>query len=211
MHLAHLLILLFTVSFATPDPDAKKLLDQVHNFYTEAGSLDISFTYEQANSDIAGLLKKGRLLSKGKKFKLILDELEIYSDGIIQYTYFKKNKEVQITESEDKQNKYHPKNIAAIYLSGTHEYSINKKTKSAQKSLIQIDFQPIDKVDPISKIKLFVSDKTKQIEKVQWYERNGHKTVVNFSKSEFNKVIPDSSFVLNTKSLKGIHIEDLRD
>jgi outer membrane lipoprotein-sorting protein len=202
--------LILTLPFIKPDPKARKLMDKVHSVYEKASSLDISFSYEQTNSDIAGLSKKGQLLSKGEKFKLILDELEIYSDGKTQYTYLKKNKEVQITEPDDKENKYHPKYISGIYQSDTHEYSISKKIKDGNKSLVTVDFQTKDKTDPISKIKLFIDEKSNQINKVQWIEQDGDKTIVNFSKTQFNKSIPDTSFVLDLKSLKGIHVEDLR-
>jgi outer membrane lipoprotein-sorting protein len=194
-----------------PDPQAKKLMDKVHNVYEKANTLDITFKYEQSNSDIVGLTKKGQLISKGPMFKLLLDEIEIYSDGKIQYTYLKKNKEVQITEPDDKENKYHPKHIAEIYQSGTHEYSITKKIKEGGNVLIVVEFKPTDKSDPVSNIKLFISEKTNQIEKVQWFERTGDKTLVTFLKSQFNKSFDDASFTLDTKTLKDIHVEDLRD
>ncbi len=203
--------LILLVPFIKPDPKARKLMDKVHSVYEKAGSLEIGFSYEQTNSDIAGLPKKGQLTAKGEKFKLILDEIEIYSDGKIQYTYLKKNKEVQITEPDDKENKYHPKYIAGMYQSDTHEYSISKKIKEGSKSLIVVDFKSKDKSDPISNIKLFIDEKSNQINKVQWFEQDGDKTVVHFTKSQFNKSIPDSSFVLDVNSLKGIHVEDLRE
>ncbi len=203
-------LLISLIPFFKPDPKAKKLMDKVHEIYEHAGSLDIAFKYEQSSSDIVGLAKKGQLMAKGNQFKLILDDIEIYSDGKIQYTYLKKNKEVQITEPDDKENKYHPKYIAGIYQSGTHEYFISKKIKEGGKTLVVVDFRPKDATDPISKIKLFIIEQTNQIAKVQWIEREGNKTIVSFSKSQLNKFIADSSFVLDVKSLKGIHVEDLR-
>ncbi len=198
-------------SLATQEPDARKLLDKVRNFYEQAQSLEIQFTYEQSASDIVGLSKKGQISSKGQMFKLILDDVEIYNDGKTQYTFFKKNKEVQITESESTDNKYHPKNIAALHQSGDYQFKILKKIKEAGKLLTVVEFKSKQKTDAMTTITLYVSEQTKEIHKVNWTESNGNKTMVSFGKSSYNKVLADSSFTLNTRELKGIHIEDLRD
>jgi outer membrane lipoprotein-sorting protein len=196
---------------ANPDPKAKLLLDKVHKLYEQANSLNIHFRYSQTHSDIAGLNKNGELISKGAKFKLILDELDIYCDGTTQYTYLKKNKEVQITEPNAGENSYHPKHIADIYLSGTHDYAISKKLKEGGIPLIIVEFKPKDKKDPVSSIRLYIEEKNNQIKKVQWTQRDGDKTLVQFTKTQFDKVLSDSLFVPDLKSFKGIHIEDLRD
>jgi outer membrane lipoprotein carrier protein len=211
MHILLFILLSTSISIAQQDPAAKKILDKVHNYYEKASTLDITFTYQQTTSDIAGLQKKGQLTAKGEMFKLILDELEIYSDGKTQYTYIKKNKEVQITVPGEKESKYHPKQIASIYHSGTHGYSISKKIKEGKKMLTIVDFKPLDKKDHIAKIQLYIDEKTNHMERVQWIDQNGNKTNVKFTKSEFNKEIPDSSFVFDTKSVKGLHVEDLRE
>ncbi len=194
-----------------PDPPAKKLLDKVQIVYEQAKSLDIQFSYEQSYSDLVGMVKKGQLTSKGEKFRLLLDDLEIYSDGQTQYTYLKKNKEMQISTPDAKENKYHPKNISSLHTSGTHSFRISKKVKEGGIQMIIVDFQSKDKSDPVASILLHIAEKTNQIHKVQWLERNGNKTMVRFSQSQFNKEIEDSIFSPNLQSLKGIHIEDLRE
>lgn len=194
-----------------PDPLAKKLLDKVQNVYEQASTLDIHFSYEQTNADIAGIAKKGQLTSKGEKFRLLLDELEIYSDGQTQYTYLKKNREIQITTPDAKENKYHPKNISSLHTSGSHNFRISKKVKEGGVQMIIVDFQTKDKTDPVASILLHIAEKTNQIHKVQWLERNGDKTIVRFSKSQFNKELEDSVFSPDLQSMKGIHIEDLRE
>lgn len=205
-------ILLFHLLSVTadPEPKAKKLLDKVYAEYEKANTLDIQFTYQLSEADIAGLSKKGQLQAKGDKYILILEDMEIYSDGKVQYTFLKKNKEVQITEPDEKENKYHPKNIAAIYRSGTHVYTISKKLKKEKANIFQLDFTPVDKSDRIAKFSIYIAEQSHQIEKVEWTERKGNKIIVKFNKSTFNKNLPDSLFTLDTKSLKDVHIEDLR-
>jgi outer membrane lipoprotein-sorting protein len=210
----YLLISIFLSLTIQPNPQqaqARKLLDKVKSLYENASSLEIPFTYEQSKADIAGLSKKGQLYSKGQMFKLILDDFELYNDGKTQYTFFKKNKEVQITDSDSKDNKYHPKYIASIHNSGDYTYKLGKKTREAGHLLTLIEFKPKMNTNPIASLNMYVDEKTNQIQKVQWIETDGNKTSIRFGKCVFDKSMPDSNFTLNINELKGIHIEDLRD
>ncbi|MBK6546892.1 MAG: outer membrane lipoprotein carrier protein LolA [Saprospiraceae bacterium] len=208
------LVLLFAtqcILFAHPDPKAKMLLDNVHKQYKKMGTLEIFFSYEQTNDKKNKISNSGQLLSKGSQFKLILPDMEIYSNGKIQYTYLKNNNEVQITTPDEKENKYHPKFLSAIYLSGTHNFSLSGKEKFAGKLLTIVEFIPIDKMESINKIRLYISEKSNLIEKVEWSEKKGNNTIVTFTKTAANNLIPDTAFEFNTKNLKGVHIEDLRE
>lgn len=198
-------------SAGSTEPAAKKILDKVYQNYERMGTLELQFSYEQKTADRPTVQNKGQLITKDKKFKLLLPEMEIYCDGKVQYTYLKKNNEVQITNPDEMENKYHPKNLASLYKSGTHSYGIAQRIKDPVKPLVVIEFKPKDALDPISKIRLYISEKTNTIEKVQWNERKGVQTTVQFTKSSSSKTHDDQSFILDTKSLYGVHVEDLRE
>lgn len=212
MMLIHL-VSLFINLLALPNPDTKAnaILDKTQIQYKKMGGMEIFFEYEQIEKGKSSGQNKGQLLSKDHKYRLILKDFEIYNNSKIQYTYLKRNKEVQITNPEESENKYQPAQLAAIHKAGTHHAKYVKLNKSKGKNSHIIELLPESKTETISKIVLYISEKTNLIEKAEWQELNGAKTIVVFTKTVASRLIDDAAFELKTDSLKGVHIEDLRD
>lgn len=195
----------------TPDTKATMILDKTQNQYKKMGGMEIFFDYEQIEKGKSTGQNKGQLLSKDHKYRLILKDFEIYNNSKIQYTYLKRNKEVQITNPEESENKYQPAQLAAIHKAGTHQAKYIKLYKSKGKNSHIIELIPESKTETISKITLYISEKTNLIEKAEWQDMNGAKTIVVFTKTVASRLIDDAAFELKTDDLNGVHIEDLRD
>ncbi len=196
---------------AGSDPAARKIMDRVHKYYTGLESFEIAFEFEQERDNHSAGLQKGSLISKGQKFKLSLPDIDLYCDGSTQYAHLKKNREVQISKPDETDTKYHPQSLSAIHKNNHYEYRIGERIKKGEKSQTVIEFKPIDREDEVFKIKLFVSESSNQIEKVQWFEKSGQKTTVSFHKTKANLKYPDNVFSPDLKSMKDTHVEDLRE
>src|SRR6266481_1869273 len=101
--------LTFNYAFAQKDADAKKILNQVSAKYRSYDVIkaDFTFTYENQQAGTKAS-QSGTMISRSKankykvtmfspEDKLAVDE-EIISDGKNQWTYVKKNKEVELSE-----------------------------------------------------------------------------------------------------------------
>ncbi len=209
-------MLLFSVfhtllSFWAPDTKANSILDKTQIQYKKMGGMEVFFEYELFEKGKSVSANKGQLLTKDNKYRLILNDFEVYNNAKVQYTYLKKNKEVQITDPDESENKYQPAQLAAIHTSGTHQAKYIKALKSNGKISHVIELTPVSKTDPISKITLSISDKTKLIERAEWQESSGNKTQLVFTKTVASRLIDNAAFEFKPETLKGVHIEDLRD
>lgn len=196
---------------AGSDPAARKLMDRVHRYYTGLESFEITFEFEQERDNQSGGLQKGKLISKGQKFKLSLPDIDLYCDGNSQYAHLKKNKEIQISKPDETDTRYHPQSLSAIHKNGHYEYRIGEKIKKGDKSLTVVEFKPLDHEEEVFKIKLFISESSNQIDKVQWFEKSGQKTTVQFNKTSANLKYSDGLFSPDQKTMKDAHVEDLRE
>lgn len=196
---------------ASSDPAAKKLMDKVSNHYQGLKSLEIQFSYEMKVGDKSDGMQKGILISRGEMYKLSLPEMDLYCDGTDQYAHLKKNKEIQISRKDDSDTRYHPKSLAAIHKSGEYAFRIEDKIIDQNKKWTVVELKPNDKNAGVFKIKLFINETSKWIEKVQWFEKSGKTTLVTFHKTLTDKNYADGFFRPDFKSLKDVHLEDLRD
>lgn len=211
MRLLILFVFVLVSSGFKSDPTAKKLMDKVDQYYKSIGGFEILFSYEidSEKEKIKG--QSGSLSARGDKFKLVLSEFELYCNGKSQYTYLKKNNEIQITSPDDTDHQFRPQSLASIHKSGKFEYRLSEKVKEGGINQSVVEFKPIDSDESIFKIKLFIAESNHQITKVQWFEKSGKKTTVRFNKTNVKKSFPDTHFEPDMKKLKGVHVEDLRD
>lgn len=204
------LMMMTPAAIGSNDPAAKKIMDHVARHYQSMKGFELQFQYE------INLEKKkegpfaGQLFSKGNKFKLVLPELDLYCDGLAQYAHLKKNNEIQISQPDETDNRYHPTSLSTIHQSGHFEYRILEKVNNKSKPLTVVEFKPNNRDDSVFKIKLFISESNKQIEKVQWYEKTGKTTTVTFLKTTVAPKLADQLFKPDLNQLKGVHVEDLR-
>src|SRR4030081_166020 len=79
------------------DPEAKKILDAVSTRFKTYKSPQALFTYQVENAQGKILsTKKGTVMMKGNKYKVVMDGMEIYSDGKTVWNYDKSTNEVTI-------------------------------------------------------------------------------------------------------------------
>ncbi|MGZ3853005.1 MAG: LolA family protein, partial [Flavisolibacter sp.] len=79
------------------DPGAKKILDAVSAKFKTYKSPQASFTYKVENAQGKALsTKKGTVIMKGNKYKVVMDGMEIYSDGKTSWNYDKSANEVTV-------------------------------------------------------------------------------------------------------------------
>src|SRR5690606_4294086 len=129
MKLVTLGVLFLAVSFgavAQKDKKAEEILNSVSEKYQSLNGLTATFEYTySAVPGEAEQSKTGEVAVKGNKYKLVLDDQEIYNNGKTVWTYIKSNnfKEVTINTVEEDMEELTPSNIYNIYKKG-YDYKL---------------------------------------------------------------------------------------
>lgn len=194
------------------DPKAKVILDKLKKEYNNYKTMEVQFQMDLELPNKPIETQKGVLIQDNKKFKLAMKEQEIYSDGKNTWIYLISNKEVQILDAmEDSQSDFmSPKKMMTIYESGDYQYAIVDERNVGGQQFVDIEFKPLSKKVEFSKIRLTVDKKSNKMIALRMFLKDGSRYTLKMNNLITNKKYDASLFVLNTKALKGVQIEDLR-
>jgi outer membrane lipoprotein-sorting protein len=210
-----------STAFAQRDTQAKAILNQVSQKYKSYDAIKTDFTFTLDNQQ-AGVkeTQSGTLISKAKagKYKVTLYtsaatkdvDKEIISDGKSQWTYLKKDKEVQVSEAaKGGDGINNPSQIFTIYERG-YKYLYTGEQKLGGKVYQAIDLTPENAKQNIFKVRLLIDKVKKQIYSAQLFDKNGNK--YNYTVSSFtpNAQVADNVFAWDAKAHPGVELVDLR-
>jgi outer membrane lipoprotein-sorting protein len=199
------LLLTTACSFAQKDVAAKAILNKVSEKYRMYNVVKTDFDFTLDNQQAGEkVTQSGTLVAKPKanKFRVTIYgpeaaskpiiEQEIISDGKNQWTYLKKDNEVQVNNADNSDEGLNPAKIFTIYEHG-YKYIYNGDVKEGTKVYQEIDLTPEDIKKPFFKVRLLIDKVKKQI-----YSALG------------NAQVPDSAFSFDVKEHKGVEVVDLR-
>ncbi len=209
------------------DPMARKILDRVSNRYSAYKTLRLYFQYQvYDNKDTTNRIKQkyfGWLYVSGNdKYKLIIPDIEIFSDGVKIYSFDKKNKEMNITFYDPQSTDIlTPQKLLYIYKKG-FKYSyrgyarfntkkaVNGKVVPKLRTMYIIDLYPDNpKKSPYSLVRLWIDKTNYQIVSVKYQGKNGIDIVVDILEEKPNIPLAASMFMYDPKKLpKGTEVND---
>ncbi|MDB5022387.1 MAG: outer rane lipoprotein carrier protein LolA [Mucilaginibacter sp.] len=215
-----LLALTVNSAFAQKDAEAKKILKQVSAKYRSYDVVKADFTFmlddPQANIKDS---QTGTLIARSKtnKFKVIIynpgDKTtvaqEITSDGKNQWTYNKKDNEVELNEVDHGQDNLNPAQLFTIYERG-YKYVYNGDEKIDGKLCQIIDLTPEDSKKQFFKIRLSIDKVKKLICNALIFDKNGSKYTYTIRTFIPNVKLPDNIFTFDKKDHPGVELVDLR-
>jgi outer membrane lipoprotein-sorting protein len=206
-------------AFAQKDTQAKVILDQLSKKYHSYNMVKSDFTFiieDQQNN--AQQTQEGTLIVQARtnKYKLSLYgtdskdiEQEIISDGKSQWTYLKKDKEVQLTNVDHSDGGFNPAQLFTMYDKGyKYIYTGNKNIDGRVYQIV--DLTPEDIKKSFFKIRLTIDKVKKQIYNALIFDNNGNK--YNYTLRSFtpNVQMPESIFTFDKKAHPGVELVDLR-
>ncbi|MBD3748724.1 MAG: outer membrane lipoprotein carrier protein LolA [Sphingobacteriales bacterium] len=200
-----------SVVFAQNDPQAKAILNGVSKKYRSFNVVKIEFSFNlkspQANVNET---QNGTLYVKpaSNKYKVNLDEQELISDGKVQWTYLKKDHEVQIAAINNSTDAMNPAKIFTLYEKG-FKYVYLGDTKLKGKTYQNIELAPLQN-RPYSKVKLKIDKLAKQIVNIVVFDKNGNTYTYNVKSFIPNVKINDSFFSFDASKHPGVDVVDLR-
>jgi outer membrane lipoprotein-sorting protein len=217
-----ILTLISIYTFGQKDIAAKAILSKVSEKYRTYDIIktDFDFTLDNPQAGVKET-RAGTLItrSKANKFKVTLlssavassPEIaqEIISDGKTQWTYLKKDNEVQINNVDNSGNGLNPAQIFTIYEHG-FKYIYTGEVKIKGHIYQEIDLTPEDINKPYFKVRLEIDKAKKQIYSALIFDKNGNRYTYTMRSLVPNIQVPDNTFSFDPKAHKGIAVTDLR-
>ena len=207
-------------AFAQKDVDAKKILNQVSRKYRsyDVVKTDFTFTFENQQSGTKDS-QTGTLVSRSKanKYKVTIYnpqdkstvDQEIISDGKSQWTYIKKDKEVELSNVDNSSDALNQAQLFTIYEKG-YKYVYNGDEKVDGKLCQVIDLTPEDAKKSFFKVRLSIDKAKKQIYSAMIFDKNGSRYNYVIRTFTPNVKVPDSTFTFDKKDHPGVEVVDLR-
>lgn len=191
------------------DPQAKKVLDAVSSKFKTFKSVQAKFSLKVENASGKSVgSKKGTVFMKGSKYRISVTGQEIFSDGNTVWTYDKASNEVTITKLDPSANSLTPQKLFTNFYDKDFLYKLNGNVKVGAKQMKEIELTPIDKTKAFHKVMLYIDNNAINTTKI--FEKTGNRYTYSTTSMVPNAVIPEGTFVFDSKKYPGLEVVDLR-
>ncbi|MGN6400382.1 MAG: LolA family protein [Flavisolibacter sp.] len=193
------------------DPDAKKILDAVSAKFKTYKAPQATFTYKVENAQGKALsTKKGTVTMKGNRYKVMLDGMEIYSDGRTTWNYDKSANEVTVDNVNTAASAMTPQKLFTNFYDQDFYYKLNGTKKEAGKTLQEIELTPTDKTRPFHKVYVLIDKGTNTIYSARFLEKSGGRYSYTINSMKGTASVSDSYFAFDKSKYPGVEVVDLR-
>ena len=184
----------------TNDAAAKKILDAVSAKFKTYKSPQASFAYKVENAQGKALsTKKGTVIMKGNKYKVMMDGMEIYSDGKTTWNYDKSANEVTVNNVDASGNAMTPQKLLTNFYDKDYYYKYNGEKKDGGKTVQEIELTPTDKNKSFHKVYLLVNKATSTISSARFLEKTGSRYTYSITSLNGNANVKDGDFIFDKK------------
>lgn len=215
-----MLAAIVNTTFAQKDADARKIMNAVSQKYRSYNLIKAEFTFKMDDPQ-AGIKESqtGTLISRPKanKFKVIINtpgdktssSQEVISDGKSQWTYIKKDNEVELNDVDHSEGNLNPAQIFTVYEHG-YKYIYTGDERIDGHLCQMIDLTPEDSKKEFFKIRLAIDKARKLIYSAMIFDKNGSHFTYVINSFTPNPKVPESIFTYDKKDHPGVEIVDLR-
>jgi outer membrane lipoprotein-sorting protein len=207
-------------AYAQQDAKAKAILAQVSQKFKAMGAIKTDFTFTLENQQAgASQTQSGMLIANSKtgKFKVTLYDKdnktavdqEIISDGKTQWTYNKKDKEVEVNNAGKGDEELNPATLFTLYEHG-YKYIYTGDQKLNGKTCQVIDLSPESADKAFFKIRLLIDAQKKQLYNATLFDKNGGRLTYVLNTLTPNVKVGDDTFTFDKKAHPGVEVVDLR-
>lgn len=195
--------------------EAGLLLEQIEKKYNNATSVSADFSLSiqrpkiKAEESSREEVMQGKLLLKGKKFRISVNDQLLICDGVSLWTYIPSAKEVQISTYEESDEVFSPARIFSQYKS-RFQYQIKEKKVWNGKSVTVMELAPLDKKAAYFKIDLGMDDASRQILEFRVYDKSGIRYTYTIKTQRLDQTIADQQFNFEASKYPGVEVVDLR-
>jgi|ERR1700694_3460642 len=195
----------------TSDPAAKKILDAVSAKFRTYKAPQASFTYKVENAQGKALsTKKGMVTMKGNKYKVVMDGLEVYSDGKTVWSYDKSANEVTVNNVDASGSAMTPQKLLTNFYDKDFYYKLNGEKKDGARQLLEVELTPADKTRPFHKVYLLIDRSANTIYSARFLEKSGSRYSYTITAMKPSVTVADKDFTFDKSQHAGVEVVDLR-
>lgn len=204
-----LLLSLITLTLsAQKDPEALKLLSEFSRKATEAPSVTIDFnliTNDTKAGDVTTM--SGSAIISGDKYKLVLDDYNIWTDGSNVWNYLPDANEVTITETDPDDDSFitRPSLLFTIYEEG---YKIRLVEQTASEWVI--DLYPENIASDLIRIRLKIGKTLYDLIGTEYKTKDGVTMTLSVDKYDLTFKPAGDFFTFKPADYKNVDIIDMR-
>ena len=198
MERIRIIIVMLLMAVASYGQTAKQVLDKAAAAVSNKSGVTASFTLKGGQMN-----EKGTIAIKGKKFHATTHDAIIWFDGKTQWTYVRKNDEVNVSNPNESQlQALNPYNFIYMYKKG-YSYTMTKKNGS-----YEVHLTSTDKKQSTKEMYITINSKTYIPSQIRIKHSKGWNTieVSNFKKAD----LADGTFRFNSKDFPKAEVIDLR-
>lgn len=191
-------LMLLLIAAASYGQTAKQVLDKAAAAVSNPSGVTATFTLKGGQMN-----DKGTIAIKGKKFHATTPDAIIWFDGKTQWTYVKKNEEVNVaTPTESQLQALNPYNFIYMYKQG-YSYTMTKKASG-----YEVHLTATNKKKAVQEMYITVNPKTYIPSQIRAKHSKGWNTIdiTNFKKAN----LADGTFRFNAKDFPKAEVIDLR-
>ena len=209
------LLLCFSFIFsaqAQKDPKAKAILEAVSQKYQSLDGLKATFEYTYIHEkDGIHQSNTGEVAVKGDKYRLKLDDQEIFNNSKTSWTLIKTNsyQEVTISDVDDQMNELTPSNIYTLYKKGYNYRLLGEKTFEGRQ-VNEVELISEKPGEQIQRVKLMVEKNTNDLIGWEMHDNTGGLLKYKFKDVDSKVKLNDSYFAFDKSKYPGVEVIDLR-
>ena len=198
------------IALAQYDPKALEILEAMSKKYKAIPSFEVIFSQALTNES-AGVKDefKGKITVKGDKYRLELEEQQVYSNGVTRWTYLPSSKEVNVDNFDPKSDEFNLSTMFEMYKKGFKYLLLGEKNEGGV-SCDEVDLVPEKKEAQYFKVKMMISKKDKSVQSMTMFDRSGNRFKYIITKFTPNVKVEDSYFNFDPKKFPGVEVIDLR-
>ncbi len=207
-----LVVFLLCLQAFAQDSKAKSILDDFNKAMKTYSSIDIRFAFiTEDGASHKSESQDGRVLTKGSAFKVIMNEMEVYSDGKTKWTVMHDVNEVNIQEVDPDSYDLldNPINFFTVN-NKDFKNSYKGSVIVGGKAMEKIEFEPKDKRSAYSAVELQIEKATKYPYQISYIGKEGESYIVRVKTFTPNAKVEDVQLEFNQSSYSGYEIIDLR-
>lgn len=206
-----IVLALFTkITFAQYDPKALEILEAMSKKYKAIPTFEASLTSSLTNeSDGVKDEFKGKVVVKGEKYKLSLEDQEVINNGATMWTYIPAAKEVTVDNFDPASDDINPTKIFEMYKKGFKYLYLGDKTEAGV-LCEEVDLVPEKRDAQYFKVKMMIVKKDKSIQSWTMFDKSGNRYKYTITKFTPNVKVDDAFFTFDPKKYPGVEVVDLR-
>jgi outer membrane lipoprotein-sorting protein len=196
------------------DARAKATLEKMRKKYEAMKTIEADFSLTIEVPEKTTEQQTGKLIQKGRKYRLRLKDRTLVSDGKSAWLYLEKNKEVQINDAEEEAEGSggisSPGDLLKAYEWDDYIYALTQELQEKGRLVQHIEFKPVAKDAEYAKIRLVIDKNSLDIVSIKSFGKDGIRYTLTINKITPDREVPDATFSFSKKDCPDCRFEDLR-